>query len=248
MGTYNLSRMTLSHWDLDMDTKVAVLDGLVNPNTSRSKIVPGCVSDNCTLPSYNDITHSSIGMCRKCVSITPSVAEVHNSSAYIGLNGSTYTIDLLVLPNFNGVGVYELGKTIVSVSGNGYMPHGVTVEAFDISLMDAFNETFKALCKTSIPNVSVVSFTLNGCEWVKNDDNSRMSNSRTELSLSSYWDHLNVVANRVCLIPMHQELSWAYGQQRAYRKHCKRSCSHATSVGARKDSSQLRAIHCPLRR
>jgi hypothetical protein len=100
----NLSRMSPGFWDLDMDTKVAILDGLANPNTSRSKILPGCISANCTFHSYNDVTHSSIGMCRKCIDTTPWVTEVFNSSAFFHTNGGTHRGHFLVLPNDSGVG------------------------------------------------------------------------------------------------------------------------------------------------
>jgi hypothetical protein len=49
-------------------------------------------------------------------------------------------------------------------------------------------------------NPSVTSSMLNGCAWVNGNQSRRLSDcSRTEPSLSSYWNHLNVVATAYTL-------------------------------------------------
>jgi hypothetical protein len=200
MHGFNLAQIAVPHYDLDMDTKVAILDGLANPKTTRSNTAPSCISGNCSFPSYNGVTHSSIGMCRKCVNITPWVAEVRNSS--VTGNKTVSRGHYLVLPDETGVGGQPTPDTILSISGFGIQAYpdfpSAVDGAFDNSLTDAFDDTFKTISKISIFNVSVISLTLDGCGWVEDDgslDFGTKSNcSHPELGLSSYWDHLNVVA------------------------------------------------------
>jgi hypothetical protein len=101
MHSFNLTLIDqLPQFDLDMDAKLAILDGLANSNTTRSNIAPSCISGNCSFPLYNGVTHSSIGMCRKCVNITPWVVEVRNNTtnSYIAYGGNG-----VVLPYGTGV-------------------------------------------------------------------------------------------------------------------------------------------------
>jgi len=53
----------------------AIVDGMIN---SQSPSIFGgfiCESGNCTFPSYEGVTHSSIGFCSKCDDITGSIRE-----------------------------------------------------------------------------------------------------------------------------------------------------------------------------
>ncbi|EMD89921.1 hypothetical protein COCC4DRAFT_68261 [Bipolaris maydis ATCC 48331] len=47
--------------DLDMDTKVAILDGLVNPNTTRSDIIPSCSTGNSSILNVSIVTFTNHG-------------------------------------------------------------------------------------------------------------------------------------------------------------------------------------------
>ncbi|EUC47687.1 hypothetical protein COCMIDRAFT_34755 [Bipolaris oryzae ATCC 44560] len=50
-----------SKWDLDLDTKVAILDGLVNPNTTRSDITPSCSTGNSSILNVSIVTFTNHG-------------------------------------------------------------------------------------------------------------------------------------------------------------------------------------------
>ncbi|EUC38784.1 hypothetical protein COCCADRAFT_32149 [Bipolaris zeicola 26-R-13] len=47
--------------DLDLDTKVAILDGLVNSNTTRSDITPSCTTGNSSILNVSIITFTNNG-------------------------------------------------------------------------------------------------------------------------------------------------------------------------------------------
>jgi hypothetical protein len=71
-----MTKPNIYYWELDMDSKVAIIGGLANPKTTRSSISPSCSTGNCSFLSYNNVNYSSIAMCKKCVDITPWVIEI----------------------------------------------------------------------------------------------------------------------------------------------------------------------------
>ncbi|KAF2849956.1 hypothetical protein T440DRAFT_508432 [Plenodomus tracheiphilus IPT5] len=198
--TFNLARFDAAHWDMDIDTKIALLDGLANPNTTRSEITPGCSTGNCLFPSYNGVTHSSVGICKKCVDITPWVTEavrVDNSS-YRSENGSMAALEVqdLILPGGHGIGRGPIGsvpRKIMDVSGHATIWKRLVVPLND-SLLDAFDDSFDSIFRASVLNVSVITFTNN------NGEKDRCSNHNFNTSYP-FLDHLNVVATACAFYP-----------------------------------------------
>jgi hypothetical protein len=167
MNILNLTRIYAENWDLDLDTKVAILDGLVNPNTTRSNITPSCSTGNCVFDSHNGVTHSSVGLCKKCVDTSDWLGEVELEAEF---NGTTlgYNDQWISLPDDNGIGgsptgsgASSLPRTIISVSGHSDIRGGVLLNE---SLLKAFDGSFDGIFAASILNVSIVAFTNNGCE------------------------------------------------------------------------------------
>jgi hypothetical protein len=167
MHILNLTRIYADNWDLDLDTKVAILDGLVNPNTTRSNITPSCSTGNCVFDSHNGVTHSSVGLCKKCVDTSDWLGEVELEAEF---NGTTlgYNDQWISLPDDNGIGgsptgsgASSLPRTIISVSGHSDIRGGVLLNE---SLLEAFDGSFDGIFAASILNVSIIAFTNNGCE------------------------------------------------------------------------------------
>jgi hypothetical protein len=186
-------RLDSAHWDLDIITKVALLNGLSNPNGTQSGINPGCSTGNCLFPSYNGVTHSSVGMCKKCADITPWLTEaVTTRNDYFqsaGDSGSTtgYTADIF-LPDGHGI-----GEGVVDG-----LPRKSNLRSND-SLFDGLNGSFGSILRASILNVSVVTFTNNNCEQ-RVMELDRCSNHSFGTSFP-FLDYLNVVATACSFYP-----------------------------------------------
>lgn len=210
MGDWNTTRLYIWIRDLDLDTKVAILDGLVNPNTTRSKITPSCSTGNCDFPSHNGITHSSVGLCKRCVDTSDWLGEVEletkvndtSDSAIDGVrinppNGTirVYNKQWIQLPNSHGIGGGENGSlptTIITVSG-----------ASNISFPEAFDSSFDDVFAASILNVSIVAFTNHGCEPVARENNLAFQRCP---GVNANWtfpimDFLNAVATTCSFYP-----------------------------------------------
>ncbi|KAJ5063990.1 hypothetical protein J3E74DRAFT_415127 [Bipolaris maydis] len=175
--------------DLDMDTKVAILDGLVNPNTTRSDIIPSCSTGNCTFPSRNRVTHSSVGLCRKCVDISDRLAEVdlQDQDQWIRLpdgNGISGTL--------NG----SLPQIALSVLAGSSMHRDWLSAPLNGTMLNKFEFSSDEIFAASILNVSIVTFTNHGCELLGPEDGSKFqrcpgADANWTLPIMSY---LNAVA------------------------------------------------------
>ncbi len=82
-------RIGAGRWELDVDTKGAMINALTNPLGNDSALVPNCPTGNCTFPAVDGITHSTIGLCSRCFDSTaglgPPVGVNNNYSLPIGL-------------------------------------------------------------------------------------------------------------------------------------------------------------------
>ncbi|KAJ8106623.1 hypothetical protein OPT61_g9414 [Boeremia exigua] len=149
----------VTYWDVDMDTKVAILDGLTNSNTKRFEISPSCSTGNCTFPSYKGITHSSVGICKKCVDVTPWVTKEPQLHQYP--NGTTVGA---IFPRVYSPDSSEISQAvrITRLSGSGtiwkHRPSALN-ELFPALVDDTLRDIFRS----SIYNVSVITFTNNSC-------------------------------------------------------------------------------------
>lgn len=80
-------------WSLTAKVRSALFSALANPSSNDSIIPVDCPTGNCEfrrwgwqggLESENDVTHASIGMCRRC----------HDVSSLLSMNSSTYRYSL----------------------------------------------------------------------------------------------------------------------------------------------------------
>jgi hypothetical protein len=170
MDRWNLTRIYSNNWDLDLNAKVAILEGIANPKTTRSNITPSCSTGNCVFPSHNGITHSSVGLCKKCVDTSDWLGEAELEAQY---NGTMlgYNKQWIQLPGGQAIGGGVGGEgykrppsTVISVSGGSSIQPGTRLSALNESLLEAFDSSFNDIFAASILNVSIVAFTNNGCE------------------------------------------------------------------------------------
>jgi hypothetical protein len=214
---FNLDVST-SVLDMDLESKVAVLDGLVNPNTTRSEIMPGCNTGNCLFPSYNGVTHSSVGMCKKCVDITPWLSELEtvfqhpDEITYVyGDNGTfdhswnrtvpdDYQQDI-VLPDGHGIGGGNrrwMPRKIIDVNGNIWKNQPFPLND---SLPDTFDDSFESIFRSSVLNISVITFTNNDCQAMENSQEQRNCSKHGFVTSYPFLKHLNVVATTCSFYP-----------------------------------------------
>jgi hypothetical protein len=233
----NLARNYGPYWDMDMNTKIAILNGLANPNTTRSEITPDCNTGNCLFPPYNGITHSSVGLCKKCVDITPSVSEqvtvfhypvtayedqwtltdrngtIEYENGTIAYPNGTIKygnktipdalIQNLILPDGHGIGGgfnTSLPSNIISVSGHGTIWRNQAVPLND-SLLDAFDNSFESIFRSSILNISVITFTNNDCHPVEHGEEVRNCSNHGFDTSYPFLEYLNVVATACSFYP-----------------------------------------------
>jgi hypothetical protein len=193
---------------MDLETKVAILDGLVNPNTTRSEITPGCNTGNCLFPSYNGVTHSSVGMCKKCVDITPWVSELETAFQYPnGTEDTSYLVQNLVLPDGHGIGGGYRGSlptNIMNISGHGTIWRDKAVP-LNRSLLDAFDDSFESIFRSSILNISVITFTNNDCHPVEHGEEVRNCSKHGFDTTYPFLKYLNVVATACSFYPCVQD-------------------------------------------
>jgi hypothetical protein len=192
-----------------MDTKAAVLAGLISSNTTQFVLTPDCSSGNCTFPSYNGISHSSIGMCSKCADVTPWLVERKDPIYWANRTKTAQSNFNIVLPDGSSVGNSTASPlhigTIIGRNTiwkwNHQLHHGAS-EAWNGSFLDAFGDEFQDVFISSIFNVSLITFTNKGCEYV--DDDGRPPNTCSNNGdPTSYYNSsiYNVVATSCSFYP-----------------------------------------------
>lgn len=93
--------------------KGAIINGLTTSDSTNGFMGFDCPSGNCTFPSYDDVTHSSIGFCNRCTDITASIREryVHPNETAIGSGGYAFE-----LPDGASINNFEQGSWMQAVS------------------------------------------------------------------------------------------------------------------------------------
>lgn len=208
MHFYNTTRLWGAKWDLHLDTKVAILDGLVSSNTTRFALTPDCSTGNCTFPSYNGISHSSIGTCRKCADVTPWLVEERAAAYWDNGTESKSLLFKIVLPVGSSIG----NSTVTPVHIGTITGHSTiwkwnhrlynSTEAWNGAFLAAFGDEFRDVFTSSIFNVSLVTFIDSGCEYVDVDDWPSQKCSNNGIATSYYGkSNYNVVATSCSFYP-----------------------------------------------
>ncbi|KAH8681712.1 hypothetical protein BX600DRAFT_447190 [Xylariales sp. PMI_506] len=82
-GRANYYRVGAGQWEVDVDMKGTMVNGLVNPTGNDTAITATCQTGNCTFPVYDGgITHSSIAMCSACIDTTSLVTGNEDGTNY----------------------------------------------------------------------------------------------------------------------------------------------------------------------
>ncbi|KAI1857459.1 hypothetical protein JX265_011194 [Neoarthrinium moseri] len=139
-GRADYYRIGAGTWEVEVDMKGAMINGLTNPTGNDSAIVATCATGNCTFPvGSDDITHSSLGMCSACFDTTSFVSANENRTNY------TMPNDLWLSP----------------YSGQAYL--NVQVD-YNLSWASSeFPDGFATLANDALTNITVLTFTQSPC-------------------------------------------------------------------------------------
>jgi hypothetical protein len=199
MHSSNIARLDPARMDLDISTKIALVNGLADPNRTRSEITPGCSTGNCWFPTFNGTTHSSIGMCKRCVDVTPWVTETLTKNRYPNGSATFYDLQEVILPGGHGIGrartdSWALPTKILDVSGHGTVWKSAARQ-LNTSIFDKLDDSFDTILRASILNITVMTFTDIDCE-----QGSKCSNHSFNTSFP-WLDFVNVVATACSFYP-----------------------------------------------
>lgn len=203
IGGGNIVRVGAGLYDLDGDTKIAIIDGLASPNTTRFELKPGCSTGNCSFPSYNGVTHSSLGICKKCVDATSWTREVEEPTQQA--NGTTAKVTIsLMLPDNTGIGGNYNDSppaNIMGVSSKSVM-RGSNSYPWQGKFLTAFGDASKDIFSSSILNTSVVTLTNDNCGPLGRDGEPLQNCSHDGFDTThKQFDSVNVAAAACSFYP-----------------------------------------------
>ncbi|KAE9968535.1 hypothetical protein BLS_005806 [Venturia inaequalis] len=134
--------------EIDFETKAAVLSGLtVRPVDNSSAFAVHCSTGNCTFPVSGGITHSSSGVCSRCVDISYMISSAPFDSTYTRVHP-------LNLPD---------GLTIDHMGYNATLMMSVLADYSLDWARPAAEPFFSSLLSISTLNFTVLAYTGNNC-------------------------------------------------------------------------------------
>ena len=103
----------------DLSLMGGIVSSLASPNQNQTALVNGCSTGNCTFPEINGITHSTIGMCSRCIDISSELRYLNKSDFLADKslpNGLpfTYTLANIEALNASGGQAYSQLDSILS--------------------------------------------------------------------------------------------------------------------------------------
>jgi len=142
-----------SGYELDYPMRAGIISSLTNPNGNLNAIVPKCSSGECQFDEYMGVTHSTIGMCSKCVDARKYVFKTNDTYIETHMNqGAAYNVTKSYygwkLPHGNGL---EFTK------------HNIFLDAVTGNIDYAASDMPADVLKSSVANVSMAAIIMNGC-------------------------------------------------------------------------------------
>ena len=143
---HGYTRTGAAQYDIEIAMKGAMINGLTDLQDSDSTILFSCETGNCTFPAFGGITHSSIGLCSRCIDSTSEVRLPNDTDTSNQFHNYSLPIGLTIWP---GTDAGDL-----SIAGND--------EDFDWASA-WFTPEFSEATPHSILNVTMLSFTTAPC-------------------------------------------------------------------------------------
>lgn len=187
-GTTAYYRTGAGSYELEVDMKSTMIQGLTDPGGKDSDVVASCSSGNCTWPDWGTgVTHASIGLCSACLDTTDFVSAPD-------LGGNMTLPDEGAFINYNpGGGYMWVGYSNLSAYGH------------------LFDEDFATAASVSVSNFSMLLTTKAPCTM--NETTGMVTSCPHKITQSnlSYFDNLgDYVAASCVLYPCMKEYSAYY--------------------------------------
>lgn len=139
-------------YDYSYAMQTALINGFLYPEKASSGVPFTCPTGNCTFPSYNGISYTTLGVCSVCFNTTSLISE----EAIVSNDSQSYDYSL---PN---------GMTLTSVIGSSSSKSSKTLQV-GTGILDwagpLLTPELRSIFKTSITNVSFLAFTLEPCSF-----------------------------------------------------------------------------------
>jgi hypothetical protein len=137
---------------VDVSLMGGIINSLADPSQNQTALVNGCSTGNCTFPmtdGNHGITHSTIGMCSKCIDITSELRNGTNNYTQLGLYGWVNK----GLPNgLSLTGLIKKESPALNCSGDSLL---------DSILSQVEEHDFTAITPASVLNWTMI--TVSGC-------------------------------------------------------------------------------------
>ncbi|KAF4635289.1 hypothetical protein G7Y89_g2805 [Cudoniella acicularis] len=152
----------------DLRLRASFINGLIDPEASRSSVAAtGCITGNCTFPTFDGITHSSLGLCSRCVDTTSQIREGKTDTGW-----PYYYLPSMYMYNatFAGTPFYDYPRVNFSGTLDMYNP---TSDFPGIAALDIFpdfppyqpdDEIFNSVVRGAIMNFTVFGLTSQPCQ------------------------------------------------------------------------------------
>ncbi|KAK7408053.1 hypothetical protein QQX98_009768 [Neonectria punicea] len=143
-GEDTFFQYSAGYFELGAGLKGAMINGLTDSHGNDSAIQATCPTGNCTFPEFAKISHSTIGMCSKCMDTTESVSVTFRDAV-------------------NNEGIMNVTVNDLWVGAGNFNPAlavGTGNRSFAESIMDL---DFRDIAYDSIVNVTVLTYSRTPC-------------------------------------------------------------------------------------
>lgn len=175
-GSSSYYRIGAGSYELEVDMKSAMIQGLTDPEGKDSDVQVTCSTGNCTWPDYGTgVTHSSMGLCSSCLETTDWVSEPNEGGN-------------MTLPDEGGYINYSPGGEYMWI---GYS----NLSAYS----QLFSEDFATAAAVSVSNFSILLTTTSPC--TKNNDTGELTcPHKISQSNLSYYNNLGDYVAASCIL------------------------------------------------
>lgn len=176
-GTSAYYRIGAGLYELEVDMKSAMIQGMTDPDGKDNEVEVTCSSGNCTWPDWGTgITHSSIGLCSACLDTTDWVSEPN-------LGGNLTLPDEGSFINFNPGGENMwIGYSNLS------------------AYSQLFDDDFATAAAVSVSNFSILLTTTSPCTITDNSTGEMTCPHRVSQSNNTYYSSVGDYIAASCIL------------------------------------------------
>ncbi|QDS68752.1 hypothetical protein FKW77_004803 [Venturia effusa] len=183
-------------YEVGKEIKAAIMDGLVNPSGNLSAVSAICPTGNCNFTEYDGITHSSLGLCSRCIDVTSMIREIIGTQPDGYGQGGTEQQYNLTLPNGLIIGGAHMSgslawpKTFLNTSTYS-----------DLDWAHISDDAMLAALPSAVHNLTILQLTDSNCTITESRSSWTYSCPNQDLNVSASWNAFSMVAAACTLYP-----------------------------------------------